>query len=514
VTEAKKPRIPEPMGEEVEEDQLLSLFKKVKKDNPRLSLFDGHLEIDRPLLRLSAVKSLLRNLTIDELPTEMLLRVLRKLEPLYARATYFVKGSINTLSFHTLVKSKTIFDANPAYVLNISGPVKRISNLYTAFPSKKHPVFLDIPISGSPSTLRVIEISIEKLRIYSPKISSLISKKISVEEMKIEFVGMGETLLCGEIKVLTEDNIEISLERLSDEAEALFEKYLKQAFMIDSSAKVLGGSRDGKSRASSDGQISTDSKLSLCALIIEDKELRFRLENVINGINFMVKHFESYSSAIDYGKLKDVDLFVLDAKQEDNFAVDLLKKLVDDSIISPVQFILVGKQLADARENLWDEIGNGLFVRPSLPDSWIATRISKWLKSVAEDDDIPNLEGRPLILVADDDMATLVTIKIVLTNQQYRVVTSENGEEVIQAAQNLTPNLILLDCNMPVKSGLEALEFIRSYHATKNVPVVMVTGHSDSETVQGAIEMGISGYITKPFREIDLINKVKSILGD
>ena len=120
--------------------------------------------------------------------------------------------------------------------------------------------------------------------------------------------------------------------------------------------------------------------------------------------------------------------------------------------------------------------------------------------------------ARAKILVVDDEPDCLSTIKYRLSHNDYEVVTATNGEEGFQKAQQESPDLILLDTNMPVMNGREVLKCLRKHPALKNTPVIMVTASCEMQDIAVASSYGISDYIAKPFDFTDLVEKIQNAL--
>lgn len=106
--------------------------------------------------------------------------------------------------------------------------------------------------------------------------------------------------------------------------------------------------------------------------------------------------------------------------------------------------------------------------------------------------------SRTAVLV-DDNSSIRLLLKGILVDYGLDVVgQAANGEEAIHAAKAQQPNLLFLDVNMPILSGLEALPQIRA--ASPHTAVVMVTGNATRELVQQAASLGACGYVVKPVR--------------
>ena len=114
------------------------------------------------------------------------------------------------------------------------------------------------------------------------------------------------------------------------------------------------------------------------------------------------------------------------------------------------------------------------------------------------------------ILTVDDSKVVRIMVKRALKSYDCVIIEASNGEEGLAAAGRENPDLIMLDVTMPVMSGLEMLAQLRANEALKSITVVMLTAESAQENIAHADSLGISGYIPKPFKEDNLIEKVKA----
>ena len=111
----------------------------------------------------------------------------------------------------------------------------------------------------------------------------------------------------------------------------------------------------------------------------------------------------------------------------------------------------------------------------------------------------PPKGGKRSAIIVDDNSSIRLLLKGVLSELGLNIVAqAANGEEAIRAAKTHQPNVLFLDVNMPILSGLEALPRIRE--VSPETAVVMVTGDTSRELVQQAAGLGARGYIVKPVR--------------
>lgn len=116
------------------------------------------------------------------------------------------------------------------------------------------------------------------------------------------------------------------------------------------------------------------------------------------------------------------------------------------------------------------------------------------------------------ILVAEDQHHIRSLIEYKLKNTGYTVVTVEDGAAALKYAQEMKPDLILLDVMMPLMTGFEVLAALKQNAETKDIPILMVTAQSNEDEVLKGLELGADDYITKPFSPNELAARVKTVL--
>jgi CheY-like chemotaxis protein len=106
--------------------------------------------------------------------------------------------------------------------------------------------------------------------------------------------------------------------------------------------------------------------------------------------------------------------------------------------------------------------------------------------------------GRPekAVLLVDDDPKSLKLLAVKLTQEGYRVITSQSGKEALEAIKLEKPGLVLLDIMMPEMDGIETLKRIKAFGP--DIPVAMVTAVWDEQEAKNALKAGAYEYITKP----------------
>lgn len=119
---------------------------------------------------------------------------------------------------------------------------------------------------------------------------------------------------------------------------------------------------------------------------------------------------------------------------------------------------------------------------------------------------------RKRVLVVDDDTLMLKLIKEQL-HGKYDVATAISGKIAFKFLENKHADLILLDYKMPVEDGPAVLEKLRANEATKDIPVLFLTGITDSEDVMKAIVLKPQGYLLKPIDRKLLLDSIRKYIG-
>jgi DNA-binding response OmpR family regulator len=120
---------------------------------------------------------------------------------------------------------------------------------------------------------------------------------------------------------------------------------------------------------------------------------------------------------------------------------------------------------------------------------------------------------RKKILLVDDSSTVLLMERMILSKNQYDVVTAKDGVEGVEKAVAEKPDLILMDVVMPRMDGFEACRKLREQDDTKAIPVIMVSTRGELASVETGYAAGCNEYVTKPINGLELLAKVRSCLG-
>jgi len=123
-------------------------------------------------------------------------------------------------------------------------------------------------------------------------------------------------------------------------------------------------------------------------------------------------------------------------------------------------------------------------------------------------------EAPSTILLVEDFDDTRLMMKMWLVKNGYRVVEAETGEQAIDVAQRVLPDLIIMDVMMPGMNGLDATQRIREYQALRRTPIVAVSAYGADEYRSLAIDAGCNEYVSTPFEPSALAELIKTLIDE
>jgi CheY-like chemotaxis protein len=119
----------------------------------------------------------------------------------------------------------------------------------------------------------------------------------------------------------------------------------------------------------------------------------------------------------------------------------------------------------------------------------------------------------PKILLVEDNEMNRDMLSRRLIRRGYEVVIAVDGQQGVDMAGSIAPNLILMDMSLPVIDGWEATRRIKASEATKNIPVIALTAHAMSGDREQALAAGCDDYDTKPIDLARLLPKIEKFAG-
>lgn len=122
-----------------------------------------------------------------------------------------------------------------------------------------------------------------------------------------------------------------------------------------------------------------------------------------------------------------------------------------------------------------------------------------------------NMEINPSeykILIVDDVMSNVLLLKVLLTNEKFKIVTASDGHQALAQVEKENPDLILLDVMMPDMSGFEVSQQLKANPGTAEIPIIFLTALNSAADIVKGFQVGGNDFISKPFNKEELIIRV------
>lgn len=117
------------------------------------------------------------------------------------------------------------------------------------------------------------------------------------------------------------------------------------------------------------------------------------------------------------------------------------------------------------------------------------------------------------ILIAEDEPDIRELVAFTLRFAGHEVVATSNGEEALQQASQIIPDIILMDVRMPKMTGYDACRAMKADPALMDIPVVFLSAKGQDAEIQAGLDAGAEEYLLKPFAPDQLVERVKAILS-
>jgi two-component system phosphate regulon response regulator PhoB len=118
----------------------------------------------------------------------------------------------------------------------------------------------------------------------------------------------------------------------------------------------------------------------------------------------------------------------------------------------------------------------------------------------------------PLVLVVEDEDALAQLLKYNLEKEGYRVSIAQDGEEALVVADEVKPDLVVLDWMLPKAPGIEVCRRLRARQDTRNTPIVMLTARDEEADRIRGLDTGADDYVSKPFSMVELLARLRAVM--
>ncbi|MGN6703642.1 MAG: Hpt domain-containing protein [Burkholderiaceae bacterium] len=126
---------------------------------------------------------------------------------------------------------------------------------------------------------------------------------------------------------------------------------------------------------------------------------------------------------------------------------------------------------------------------------------------------VHGLRTQPIVMVVDDSLTVRRVTQRLLSREGYQAVLAKDGVDALEQLQAITPDVILLDIEMPRMDGFDLTRNLRDDERTRAIPIVMITSRTAAKHRNYALELGVNEYLGKPYREEELVRLIAGFVG-
>ncbi len=470
--------LPKPFGRSLEPDEWLHAFERMRKSRPELNLYDGEHDFDTRLLEHHSRPKLPHLLVVDDIIPKVSEKWVSERKEVLVRGHYFAAGLHHRVSFLTTVIDRQVAEGIPVMLLELILPVRSVASLYVSYRQDDRPIYLEIPVSGAPPQVRVLEMELSRLKAFPHNVQRVFPSAKEVDGVKVQIVDLDSLL--------------------EEESRRL---YGRSATPSESKRKTR------RSRSEAPAKDTKPAKparppLKSAMIALEEMSLRAAYFQVLKDLGYRCETFMGFED-IPTDRLNDFDLLVLDSRQGELHAVDLLQTWIQQEILLPVRFVIVGKSERDARVKEWEGLGSGRFFRSDSPIALQKQSLDQWLKQKLPLDELRRKTGSLFLLVEYDNDMIEKWFRIAEQGGDRLIITND-AYEAARLARILQPGLIAMNVNVAGLEDLQVLHTLKAFKTTREIPVILFSSQPDRRRQMEARSLGIKHFLIKPLAVEDL----------
>jgi chemosensory pili system protein ChpA (sensor histidine kinase/response regulator) len=126
---------------------------------------------------------------------------------------------------------------------------------------------------------------------------------------------------------------------------------------------------------------------------------------------------------------------------------------------------------------------------------------------------VQGLRRQPVVMVVDDSLTVRRVTQRLLSRENYQVVLAKDGVDALQHLQSITPDVMLVDIEMPRMDGFDLTRNVRGDERTRHIPIIMITSRTAEKHRNYALELGVNDYLGKPYQEERLLELIAGFVG-
>lgn len=251
----------------------------------------------------------------------------------------------------------------------------------------------------------------------------------------------------------------------------------------------------------------------ISVLLVDDSPtIRQIIANELKNMGFHLSNIrEAKDGQLAWSQLKQAsfDLIISDWHMPNMSGLELLIKVKGDQQLKNIPFLMVTSEADKEKEREAFHSGTDQYITKPFTGEILEKTIAQLLTK-------PVVFGEKKVLVVEDSSSMRAIIVKNLNQAGFadgNIYQAENGDDALALMSASEIDLVLTDWHMPIMTGLEFMKKVKAQKEFRQIPFLMVTGEVDKEKIVQAIREGACEYIIKPFKAVDLQEKIKSVFS-
>ncbi len=184
------------------------------------------------------------------------------------------------------------------------------------------------------------------------------------------------------------------------------------------------------------------------------------------------------------------------------------------TVLGSGEIVLILNPVPLAQRVAQENIRAPRLVPSDAPDSMGAVvEMAVGKPSAPKSDAVQGLRTQNIVMVVDDSLTVRRVTQRLLVREGYQVVLAKDGVDALEQLQAITPDVMLVDIEMPRMDGFDLTRNVRSDERTKHIPIIMITSRTATKHRNYAMELGVNEYLGKPYQEDDLLKSIAGFIG-
>ncbi|QAU35973.1 hybrid sensor histidine kinase/response regulator [Janthinobacterium sp. 17J80-10] len=184
------------------------------------------------------------------------------------------------------------------------------------------------------------------------------------------------------------------------------------------------------------------------------------------------------------------------------------------TVLGSGEIVLILNPVPLAQRVAQENIRAPRLVASDAPDNMGAVaEMSGGKPAAPKSDAVQGLRTQNIIMVVDDSLTVRRVTQRLLVREGYQVVLAKDGVDALEQLQAITPDVMLVDIEMPRMDGFDLTRNVRSDERTKHIPIIMITSRTATKHRNYAMELGVNEYLGKPYQEDDLLRSITGFIS-